>query len=257
MAYKPIPVGVENFKRIIDDGHYYVDKTLIIKDIIDKKTTVNLFTRPRRFGKTLNMSMIQYYFEKTDDDNSYLFDGLKISEAGDKYKDYMGKYPVISLSLKSMKQPDFDYAFSEFKMLIKKEFWRHKKIFSSDKIDAQTKKLFEQIVSATAEDKIYFTALKLLSDCLCKVHEKNVILLIDEYDVPLENAHMRGFFDEMTDLIRSAFESVLKTNNSLEFGILTGCLRKSQIKLPVPASCKKTVAHICQNKFPAGLHLRY
>ena len=101
MAYKPIPVGVENFKRIIDDGHYYVDKTLMIKDIIDKKTVVNLFTRPRRFGKTLNMSMIQYYFEKTDDDNSYLFEGLKISEAGDEYKDYMGKYPVISLSVTS------------------------------------------------------------------------------------------------------------------------------------------------------------
>lgn len=228
MAFKPIPIGYENFKELLDKGCYYVDKTLMIKDIIDNREKVNLYTRPRRFGKTLNLSMLQYYFEKTDKDNSYLFDNLKISKAGDIYKDYQGQYPVISLSLKSMKQPNFDYSFSEYKNLITREFGRHNYILNSDKLSPIERAKFTSIYNGQAEDKQYITAIRLLSDCLNKVYDKNVIILIDEYDVPLENAYFRNFYDEMVDLIRSAFESALKTNNSLEFGILTGCLRVSK-----------------------------
>ena len=226
--FKPIPIGVEDFKRLIDDGYYFVDKTLMIRDIIENKGAVKLFTRPRRFGKTLNMSMIQRFFEKTENDNSYLFEGLNISKAGDKYKAYQGQYPVITLSLKGMKQPSYEYAFKMFRTFIIREFERHDYILKCDAVPPTLKSEFEEIYHGTAEDSVYVNAIRLLSDCLSTVHQKNVIILIDEYDVPLENAYFRGFYDEMVDFIRSAFESALKTNNSLEFGILTGCLRISR-----------------------------
>ena len=228
MAFKPIPIGVENFKRLIDDGYYYVDKTLMIKDVIECKGMVKLFTRPRRFGKTLNMSMIQHYFEKTDVDNSYLFEGLNISKAGEKYKSYMGQYPVITLSLKSMKQKNFEDAFFLYKKMISDEFDRHSYVLDSDKISAEDKEEFRLIRGRKAEDKLYNASLKFLCQCLKKCHDKNTIILIDEYDVPLESAYFGGFYDEMVNLIRSVFESALKTNDSLEFGILTGCLRISK-----------------------------
>ncbi len=226
--FKPVPIGVENFKRIIDGEYYYVDKTLMIKDILDNKSMVNLYTRPRRFGKTLNMSMIQYYFEKTDKDNSYLFENLNISKAGEKYNKHMGQYPVISISLKSMKQPNYEYAFEEFKNLITKEVDRHHNIIDSDKLSPMLYEKINRFYYGKAKDKEYISAIRLISDCLYSVYEKNVIILIDEYDVPLECAYFNGFYDEMVNLIRSAFESALKTNDSLEFGILTGCLRVSR-----------------------------
>ena len=228
MNFKPIPIGRENFKEIIENNCLYIDKTLMIKEIIDSTSKVILCTRPHRFGKTLNMSMIQYYFEKTDQDNSYLFSDLKISQAGDKYKAHMGQYPVISLSLKSMKQATYESAFALYKKIISDEFDRHRKVLKSQNLSESDKKKYESICDDTAENSIYLYSVKFLSDCLCKVYEKNVIILIDEYDVPLENAYFRGYYNEMTDLIRSVFESALKTNNSLEFGILTGCLRVSK-----------------------------
>ncbi len=229
LNFRPINIGTENFKRLIDNGYYYVDKTLMIKDIIDKNNSqITLFTRPRRFGKTLNMSMIQYYFEKTDQDNSYLFNNLKISQAGDKYKAHMGQYPVISLSLKSMKQATYESSFALFKKIISDEFDRHRQVLKSQNLSESDKKKYESICDDTADKDLYLYSVKFLSDCLCKAYEKNVIILIDEYDVPLENAYFRGYYNEMVDLIRSVFESALKTNNSLEFGILTGCLRVSK-----------------------------
>ncbi len=228
MNFKPIPIGHENFKKIIDADCLYIDKTLMLKEIIDSTSKVLLYTRPRRFGKTLNMSMIQYYFEKTEQDNSYLFDNLKISQAGDKYKDHMGKYPVISLSLKSMKQATYESSFALYKKIISDEFKRHSSILKSPNISESDKKKYEAICDDTADKSIYLYSIQFLSDCLCKAFEKNVIILIDEYDVPLENAYFRGYYNEIVDLIRSVFESALKTNNSLEFGILTGCLRVSK-----------------------------
>jgi len=226
--YKPIPIGVEDFKRLIDDGYYFVDKTLMIKEVLDKKGAVNLFTRPRRFGKTLNISMLQRFFEKTDEDNAYLFDGLNIAKAGEKYMQHQGQYPVISLSLKSMKQPDYSKSFSTFKDVMKREFWRHRNILSSNDIVPEDREIFTKITHGTAEDDTYITAIRTLSDCLYTTYQKKVIILIDEYDVPLEASHLRGFYDEMVDLIRSVFESALKTNPYLEFGVLTGCLRVSK-----------------------------
>lgn len=228
MDFKPIPIGVEDFKELVNKGYYFVDKTLMIKDIIDIKSSVNLFTRPRRFGKTLNMSMIQRYFEKTEEDNAYLFEGLNISKAGEKYKEYQGQYPVITLSLKSMKQSCFEDAFLLFKNIISKEFYRHKEILMSNKISEIDKKDYVSLLDKTADNSQYLYALKLLSDCLKEAYNKNVIILIDEYDVPLESAYFGGFYDDMVNLIRSVFESALKTNPSLEFGILTGCLRISR-----------------------------
>lgn len=226
--YKPIPIGIEDFKRLIDDGYYFLDKTLMIKELIDMKGMVNLFTRPRRFGKTLNMSMLRRFFEKTEEDNSYLFDGLAIAEAENKYCKYMGQYPVISISLKSMKQPDFETSFKRFKNLVTREFERHDDIISSEKLKPLQRKQFSEIYSGTADDLVYSDSLKLLSDCLYEVYGKKAIVLIDEYDVPLENAYFNGFYDEMINLIRSVFESVLKTNDSLEFAVMTGCLRISK-----------------------------
>ncbi|MBP1564879.1 MAG: AAA family ATPase [Oscillospiraceae bacterium] len=228
MNFKPIPIGRENFKEIIENNCLYIDKTLMLKEIIDNTSKVILCTRPRRFGKTLNMSMIQYYFEKTDQDNSYLFNALKISQAGDKYKAHMGQYPVISLSLKSMKQATYESSFALFKKIISDEFDRHRQVLKSQNISESDKKKYESICDDTADMDLYLYSVKFLSDCLCKAYEKNVIILIDEYDVPLENAYFRGYYNEMTDLIRSVFESALKTNNSLELGILTGCLRVSK-----------------------------
>jgi len=228
MNFKPIPIGVENFKDIIDKGYYYVDKTLFIKDILDSKSYVNHYTRPRRFGKTLNMSMLKYYFEKTDEDNSYLFENLNISKQDEKYKEYQGQYPVISLSLKSMKQPNYEYAFEEFKNSIIKEVEKHSNIIRADKISPALYEKINRFYHGKAKDKEYISAIRVISDCLYAYHKKKVIILIDEYDVPLESAYFRGYYDEMVNLIRSVFESALKTNEALEFGVLTGCLRISK-----------------------------
>ncbi len=225
---KSIPIGIEDFKEIIDKDYYFVDKTLLIKGVLDNGSKITLFTRPRRFGKTLNMSILRRFFEKTEEDNSYLFDRLLISGAGEKYHKYMGQYPVISISLKSMKQPSFEFALTEFKRIISNEFRRHREIVESDKIFDSDKEDFLNICNRRGDYSMYNTSLNFLSNCLCEVYGQKVIVLIDEYDVPLENAYFNGFYDEMINLIRSVFESVLKTNDSLEFGVLTGCLRISK-----------------------------
>ena len=234
MEQKPLPIGIDNFEMLITRGYYFVDKTLLIKDLLDNKAAVNLFTRPRRFGKTLNMSMLQYYFEDRRDeftgekiDNSYLFEGLNIKGESEKYTKYMGKYPVINLSLKSAKQGSLDLAFQCIREEISNEFKRHKYIIESDVLKTE-KEHFMKIVNNDKDMSLYITSLKFLSDCLNKYHNEKVIILIDEYDVPLENAFFEGFYKEMIGFIRSLFESALKTNSSLEFSVITGCLRISK-----------------------------
>lgn len=231
MGLKALPIGFDNFKRVISDGFYYVDKTDLIKDLIDKGAAVNLFTRPRRFGKSLNMSMLQYFFENTGDEilneeNRNLFYGLRIMEAGDKYTDLMGHYPVISLSLKFLKQPSFDLAFACLKEDIAKEFQRHKNILSSLTVEKQKK--FIRISTGKGGKEDYIRAILFLSEALYEFYGRNTIILIDEYDVPLENAWFSGFYEEMSGLMRSLFESALKTNLCLEFAVLTGCLSISK-----------------------------
>ncbi|MBN1045672.1 AAA family ATPase [Clostridium botulinum] len=227
MKLKALPIGVDNFEMLITRGYYYIDKTLLIKDLLDNKASVNLFTRPRRFGKTLNMSMLQYYFEKREEDNAYLFENLNIMKAGEAYISHMGQYPVINLSLKSAKQPNFELAFKCMKEEITNEFRRHEYILKSDKLNNE-KEQYLRIVKGDDEDGLYITSLKFLSQCLEKYHNKKVIILIDEYDVPLENAFFEDFYDKMIAFLRSLFESALKTNSSLEFSVITGCLRISR-----------------------------
>ena len=234
MRKKAIAIGIEEYKRIIDKPYYYIDKTLLIKEILDKGGSVNLFTRPRRFGKTLALSMIKTFFEKDMDiygnltDNRHYFDGMKIIGAGENYTKHVGQYPVISLSLKSAKQPDFDMAYTMLVDQISSEFKRHRYILNTDVLLEDERKQYEEIMLRKAERAEYATALKFLSDCLKKYHERNVIILIDEYDVPLENSYFAGFYNEMITFIRSLFESALKTNDSLEFAVITGCLRISK-----------------------------
>ena len=248
MKHKPLPIGVEDFKRLVDNGYYFVDKTLMIKDLLENKETVNLFTRPRRFGKTLNMSMLQRFFEATEKSNAYLFDGLKIA-AYPEYMAYQGQYPVISISLKSMKQKNFTLAFETYKYLIKSEYSRHKDfIFSKNVLDEEEKARFLSFIQVDATETMYNQAIGFLSNCLKKAYQQNVIILIDEYDVPLENAYHEGFYDEMTNLIRSCFESALKTNPSLEFAVLTGCLRVSRESIFTGLNNLKTYS-ITKNKF--------
>ena len=225
---KPLPIGVDDFKKLINENYYYVDKTLLIKELLDNKGEVNLFTRPRRFGKTLNMSMLQYFFEKTEEDNSYLFNGLKIMNESKEYLDYMGKYPVINLSLKSAKQPTFEMSYKKIREAIADEFKRYSEVLNGNVLFEDEKEDFTNIMLQKADLSTYNTSLKLLSKCLKRYYKENVIILIDEYDVPLENAFFEGFYDEMVKFLRSLFESALKTNPSLEFAVITGCLRISK-----------------------------
>ena len=224
---KQLPVGYDSFKKLISENLYYVDKTLIIKDILDRKSQVNLFTRPRRFGKTLTLSMLQTFFENTKDNRDF-FEGLKIMDAGEEYISHMGKYPVIRLSLKSAKQPSFKMAYDSILDEIAKEFKRYAEILESSKLLDSEKKQYYRIMEKTAGDIEYAKALEYLSSCLTKVYEQDTIILIDEYDVPLENAYFTGFYQEMIGFLRSLFESALKTNENLKLAVVTGCLRISR-----------------------------
>lgn len=236
MEYKPLPIGIDNFEMLITRGYYFIDKSLLIKELLEKKGSVNLFTRPRRFGKTLNMSMLQYFFEDFVDfkgqkhNNAYLFEGLKIMETGEQYLSHMGQYPVINISLKAAKQPNYDLAYEMLTCQIANEYKRHSYIADDEDscLNEGEKEKFYRIMNEMGEKKDYANALQSLSQCLEKYYGKKVIILIDEYDVPLENAYMCGFYSEMVSFICSLFESFLKTNSSLEFALVTGCLRISK-----------------------------
>ena len=225
MNVKPLPVGLDNFEKLVTRGYYLVDKTLFIKELLDKKGDVNLFTRPRRFGKTLNMSMLQYFLEdaRTQDgikkDYSLLFQGLKIMRAGKQYLSHMGQYPVISLSFKAARQPDFDLAYRMLVRQVADEFRRHR--FVMEILPKEQKARYQQMLWEKPDRESFGDALKFLSECLEQFYGKKVIVLIDEYDVPLENAYFSGFYEPMVSLLRSLFESVFKTNASLEFAVVT------------------------------------
>lgn len=228
MPYQPLSIGLDDFKKLRQQNYYYVDKTLFIKELIDKKGEVNLFTRPRRFGKTLNLSMLRYFFEKVgnEEENKALFKGLAILKEGEKYTSLMGKYPIIYLSLKSVKQPTFAMAYAKLIREISNEYTRHKVVIGQ--LDSIQKERYKAILEETASETEFSGSLKFLCDILEQYYHEKVIILIDEYDVPLENAYFEGFYKEMIDFIGSLFESALKTNVSLEFSVITGCLRISK-----------------------------
>jgi len=235
MEYKaPIPTGIEFYKEMISEGYYYIDKTLLIRDLLANKNKVTLFTRPRRFGKTLSQSMLRTFFEKeiltdgTVADNSIYFQGKKIMETGKEYTKHIGQYPVIFLSLKSAKQPTYEMAFLSIADEIRKEYKRHSYLLDDSDITEGVKERYSSLLNMKADHVTYARAVAFLSECLEAFHKQKVIILLDEYDVPLENAYFKGFYDEMVSFICSLFESALKTNESLKFAIITGCLRISK-----------------------------
>ena len=224
--FKPLPIGVEFFEEFKKNDYYYVDKTLFIKELIDKKGKVNLFTRPGRFGKTLTLDMLRCFFEEGADPG--LFSGLKIMEAGEKYTSEMCKYPVIFLTLKSAKTGDEKSAFKSLRDEIAGEFRRHDFVLESDALSEDEKEKFIAYTGWKPEPEEYKDSLKFLCSCIKKATGKNTIILIDEYDVPLESSFYDGYYDHMVSFIRSLFEGALKTNEALEFAVITGCLRISK-----------------------------
>lgn len=224
---KRIPIGYEDFKQLLDSGFYYVDKSMLIHELLHYGGQNNLITRPRRFGKTLNFSMLRYFFDITEKDNQYLFNGLEISEYYDEIGMYRNTHPVISLSLKCAKQGSFKNALQKLKIEIRKQFINNEFILNSGKIRSNDSIEYNKILGME-ESADWSGAIQLLSSCLKQYYGTNVIILIDEYDVPLEDAYFSGYYDEMVCFIRSLFESALKTNPALEFSVITGCLRISK-----------------------------
>lgn len=218
-----LPVGIENFAEIIEDGYYYVDKTSLIEQILDDGAKVSLFTRPRRFGKSLNMSMLKYFFETGTDCS--LFDGLYISKNEDICGRYMGGFPVISISLKEVNANDFENAKAQVVKIINKEARRFQFLLESKQITKYDKKVLERLLSERMNESTITNSLLEISELLEKHYGKKVVVLIDEYDVPLAKANDNGYYKEMVLLIRNMFGNVLKTNDSLKFAVLTGCLR--------------------------------
>ena len=232
MILRPLPVGIDDFKKVISEKYYYVDKTLMIKELLDKQGAVSLFTRPRRFGKSLNMSMLQYYFENTGDaslnnENKKLFSNLNIGSEDEAYATHMCRYPVISLSLKSAKQMEYETAIYCIKEELSREFKRHQTILNELSIEEDIRR-YKDIMNHKGSSGDIATSLRFLSECLHQTLQEKVIILIDEYDVPLENAYYNGFYEKMVDFIRSLFESALKSNSHLQFAVITGCLRISR-----------------------------
>lgn len=224
---KRIPIGYEDFKQLIDSGFYYVDKSMLIYELLHSGGQNNLITRPRRFGKTLNFSMLKYFFDINEKDNAYLFDGLKISEHYEELAMYRNTHPVITLFLKCAKQGDYREALRGLKYEIQRQFINNKFILDSDKLADEYKDEYKKILSMD-EDAVWSNSIQLLSICLKQYYGTKTIILIDEYDVPLEDAYFSGYYDEMVRFIRSLFESALKTNSALEFSVITGCLRISK-----------------------------
>ena len=218
-----MPTGIEDFKEIRTDGYYYVDKTALIEQVLDKRSKVTLFTRPRRFGKTLNMSMLRYFFETGTD--SKLFNGLYISQNAELCEKYMGKYPVIAISLKGVDADSYTKAKAQIIKIINREARRHRLLLKSEKLDSFDKELLTQLLSRNMEEDTITSSLQELTELLEAHFSKKVVVLIDEYDVPLAKAYENGYYNEIVLLIRNLFGNVLKTNDSLAFAVLTGCLR--------------------------------
>ncbi|MCD8083320.1 MAG: ATP-binding protein [Clostridiales bacterium] len=221
-----MPIGIEDFAKLRTSNFYYVDKTGMIKELLDNWGEVNLFTRPRRFGKSMNMSMLKYFFEIGAEKG--LFDGLAISKETELCESYMGQYPVISITLKATEAGNFLTARDLIVMEINREARRMQFLLESERLSSKEKETFLSLLDDRMEDKTLYSSLSLMSEFLRKHYEKKVIILIDEYDVPLAKANKQGYYRDMVLLIRNLFEKALKTNANLEFAVLTGCLRVSK-----------------------------
>jgi hypothetical protein len=233
-----LPMGIENFREMRTGGFYYVDKTGLMKTLLENPGKINLFTRPRRFGKTLNMSMLKYFFDIGSDimlsDNTTIFDGLEISGEKELCEEYMGKFPVISITLKGATGENFEEAKVMLRRIIGKEAMRFRFLLESDRIDEAERSQYEALISTdktgtfTMSDDLLKDSLLILSQFLQKHYGQDTVMLIDEYDVPLDKAYRAGYYDSMVELIRVLFGNAFKTNDSLKFAVLTGCLRISR-----------------------------
>ena len=222
---KLLPTGIENFKTMIDKSAYYVDKTNFIEDVLNEQ--VVSYTRPRRFGKTLNMSMLYYFFSIKEKENSYLFDGLNISKNKDALK-HQNKYPTIFISLKEMKSLTFDAQISSFSNVIYELLEKNLEILSSDQLSDTTKDILYKLHNRSSSIEDLKILLRVITNALYTYYQQKVIVLIDEYDVPLQAAYQNNYYEEMVEFLRSVFSSALKTNDALEKGVMTGCLRISK-----------------------------
>lgn len=218
-----LPVGIEDFKEIRQDHFYYVDKTDLIEQLLNEWSKVNLFTRPRRFGKTLNMSMLQNFFEIGTD--PHLFDGLKISNDQELCDEYLGRFPVVSVSLKSVEADSYEDAKTMMAKLLNREARRLQFLSTSEKLTDVDRRLFDKLLYEDMDESTLISALLELTELLEKHFDQKVIILIDEYDVPLDKAFQHGYYDQMVTLLRGILGNALKTNSSLKFAVLTGCLR--------------------------------
>ena len=222
---KLLPTGIENFKTMIDKSAYYVDKTNFIEDVLNEQ--VVSYTRPRRFGKTLNMSMLYYFFSIKEKENAYLFDGLNISKNKDALK-HQNKYPTIFISFKEMKNLTFDAQISSFSNVIYELLEKNLEILSSDQLSDTTKDILNKLHNRSSSIEDLKISLRVLTNALYTYYQQKVIVLIDEYDVPLQAAYQNNYYEEMVEFLRSVFSSALKTNDALEKGVMTGCLRISK-----------------------------
>ena len=231
---KKLPIGIDSFEKISRNDFYYVDKTAYIKDLLNNWGEVNLFTRPRRFGKSLNMSMLKCFFEIGSDKT--LFDVLKISKEKELCEKYRGNFPVISISIKSVDRLSFKAARDALANIVGKEAMRFHFLLESERLSEIEKKAFQRLINVDVNseadfdisDSTLFDSMQTLSLLLEKHYGQKVIILIDEYDVPLDKAFQSGYYDEMVSLMRNFLGSALKTNSSLYFAVLTGCLRISK-----------------------------
>ena len=231
---KKLPIGIEDFEKLRKEDFYYIDKTRLIKDLLNNWAEVNLFTRPRRFGKSLNMSMLKCFFEIGQDQS--IFEGLDISKEQDLCQRYMGKFPVISISLKGVSGRDYQVAKSMLASIIGWEVMRFEFLLTSDKLTEAEKEGYGQILSLARlaydnqpiSDALIAESFRMLSNLLQKHYDQKVVILIDEYDVPLDKAYHFGYYDEMVELIRKLLGQALKTNHAVQLAVLTGCLRVSK-----------------------------
>ena len=224
----PLPIGVSNY-RLASSEYYYIDKTMMIKDFIDERPMVTLFTRPRRFGKTLNMDMLRTYFEKSIDDTSVYFQNKKIWACGQKYQSYQGKYPVIFLTFKDVKFDSWEETFAAIRDIFAKETRRHSELQNSNKCDEYSKRIYNRLANGNCSEVELASALLDLSAMLHRHYDIAPIIIIDEYDTPIQQGYMKGYYNKIIQFMRNLFSGGFKDNPHLSFGFLTGILRVAML----------------------------
>lgn len=224
---KSLPIVISDYVRAQEE-YYYVDKTLLIKEFLDQKPLVSLFTRPRRFGKTLNMDMLRVFFEISDKNTSKYFADKNIWQCGEEYRSHQGKYPVIFLTFKDVKFDTWDVTIDKIRGLLQEEYGRHQELLNSDKLSQYEKEYFTKIISATANEVELTSSLERLSKMLASHYDKAPVIIIDEYDTPIQEGYSKDFYDEIIGFMRNFFSGAFKDNKNLSYGFLTGILRIAQ-----------------------------